>query len=346
AILSEGIHRFEGTINQFTGDGVMALFGAPIAHEDHAHRACYAALHLTQELAGYAAELRRNRGLSFSVRMGLNSGEVVVGKIGDDLRMDYTAQGRTVGLAARMEQLAAPDKVYLTDATAQLVSGYFRLADLGGFTIKGVRNPVRVFDLQGTGPMRTRLEVSRARGFSRLVGRDRENRDVETTLAEVLEGRGRVLGFVGEAGVGKSRLTYEFVERCRARGIPVHAGHCVAHGKSVPFLPVLEFLRSYFGITERDADGEARKKIAGTLVLLDEGLRESLAVIFDFLGVADPDHPPPRMDPDARKRQLFDVIRRVVHARSRRQPLVVVFEDLHWMDGGTEGYVRNLVDCL
>ncbi len=164
-ILAEGVHRFEGTINQYTGDGIMALFGAPIAHEDHAHRACYAALHLREELRGYADELRRSRGLSFSVRIGLNSGEVIVGKIGDDLRMDYTAQGHTVGIAARIEELAPPGTTYLTENTAQLVGGFFELRDLGDFELKGARKPVGVRELQGVGKMRTRLDVSRARGF-------------------------------------------------------------------------------------------------------------------------------------------------------------------------------------
>jgi class 3 adenylate cyclase len=173
-ILTDGVHRFEGTVNQYTGDGIMALFGAPIAHEDHARRACYAALRLTEDLRRYANELRLRQGLNFSVRMGLNSGEVVVGRIGDDLRMDYTAQGRTVGLAARMEQLAEPGKVYLTEHTAALVSGYFELEDLGRFDIPGARESAGVYALQGVGRLRTRLDVSRARGFSKFVGRDDE----------------------------------------------------------------------------------------------------------------------------------------------------------------------------
>src|SRR5213594_3082362 len=165
ALLAEGVHRFEGTVTQFTGDGVMALFGAPIAHEDHAQRACYAALHLQEALRRYANELRLSRGLNFAVRMGLNSGEVVVGTIGDDLRMDYTAQGHVVGLAQRMEQLADPGRAYLTEHTAALVSGYFRLRDLGVFDVKGLREPVRVHELEGTGTLRTRLDLSRVRGF-------------------------------------------------------------------------------------------------------------------------------------------------------------------------------------
>src|SRR5262245_15341417 len=182
-LLAEGVHRFEGTVNQYTGDGIMALFGAPIAHEDHPQRACYAALHLREALSHYAEELKRTQGLGFAVRMGINSGEVVVGTIGDDLRMDYTAQGHTVGLAARMEQLAGADRVYLTEHTAALASGYFRLRDLGPFTLKGVRDPLRVYELESTGSLRTKLDVSRARGFSRFVGREEETATLEAALA-------------------------------------------------------------------------------------------------------------------------------------------------------------------
>jgi len=342
AILSEGIHRFEGTINQFTGDGVMALFGAPIAHEDHAHRACRAALALSDELARYATELRRTRGLNFSVRMGLNSGEVVVGKIGDDLRMDYTAQGRSVGLAARMQTLAPQGRIYLTEATARLVAGYFRVADLGEFTIKGVRDPVRVYDLQGVGTMQTRLDVSRARGFSRFVGREEESRILGEALEQALAGDGRVVALVAEAGVGKSRLTHEIAELGRARGVVVHTARGVAHGKNVPMLPVLELLRSYFGISERDGDVESRRKIAGTLVLLDETFRDHLPLVFDFLAVPDPDRPAPRLDPETRSRQIFALVRRVIQARSQREPAILVFEDLHWIDAASEAFLANL----
>src|SRR5947199_1229184 len=212
-LLAEGVHRFEGTVNQYTGDGIMALFGAPIAHEDHAQRACWAALHLQEAVRGYADELRRRRSLNFSVRMGLNSGEVVVGRIGDDLRMDYTAQGHTVGLAQRMEQLAEVGRVYLTEHTAALVAGFFRLRDLGAFTLKGVREPIRAHELEGAGTHRTRLDVSRARGFSRLVGRQEETATLEAALAHALDGQGQVVGVVGEPGVGKSRLCHELVER-------------------------------------------------------------------------------------------------------------------------------------
>src|SRR5262245_23927781 len=345
-ILAAGVHRFEGTVNQFTGDGIMALFGAPIAHEDHAQRACWAALHLQESLRAYADELRRTRGLNFSVRMGLNSGDVVVGQIGDDLRMDYTAQGHTVGLAQRTEQLAEAGRIYLTEHTAALVGGYFRLRDLGTFTLKGVRHPVHIHELEGAGASRTRFDVARARGFSRFVGRADEMAAVEAAMAPAFEGRGRVIGVVGEPGVGKSRLCHEVTERARARGVPVHIAHCVAHGKMIPFLPVLELMRDFFGVSEQDGDEAARRKIAGTLLLLDQALTDDLPLVFDFLGVADPADPPLRMDPEARQRRLFALMKRGAQARSRREPELLLLEDLHWIDGGSAPFVETLVDAV
>jgi class 3 adenylate cyclase len=292
-ILSDGVHRLEGTVNQYTGDGIMALFGAPIAHEDHAQRACYAALHLQQELRRYADQLRLEHGFNFSVRMGLNSGEVVVGKIGDDLRMDYTAQGHTVGLAARMEQIAEASKVLLTGHMAKLVSGYFQLRDLGETRVKGLGDPLHVFELEGVGRVRSRLDVSRARGFTKFVGRQSEMAALEAALEHASSGNAQVVGVVAEAGTGKSRLCYEFAERCRVRGIKVYEAHGLSHGKAIPLLPVLESLRSYFGITEQDTAQETRDKIAGRMLLLDETLADGLPLVFDFLGVPDPERPSP-----------------------------------------------------
>jgi class 3 adenylate cyclase/tetratricopeptide (TPR) repeat protein len=345
-LLADGVHRFEGTVNQYTGDGIMALFGAPIAHEDHAQRACWAALHLRDELRRYSQELRREHGLDFAVRIGLNSGEVVVGRIGDDLRMDYTAQGHTVGLAARMEQLAEAGKIYVTEHTAALVAGLFRLEDLGRFSVKGAHEALRVHELSGIGPLRSRLEVARARGFSSFVGREQETAALEAALARALGGNGQVVGVVAEPGVGKSRLCYEFAARCRARGLPVDQAHGVAHGKGIPFLPVLEYLRGLFGITDHDGEQAAREKIAGKLLLLDPEFAASLPLLFDFLGVPDPERPAPRMDPEARQRQLFAAMKRLTHARSRREPGLTVLEDLHWIDGGSEAFLENFVDAV
>jgi len=217
-ILSEGVHRFEGTVNQYTGDGIMALFGAPIAHEDHAQRACYAALHLLERLREYARSVRREHGLDFATRIGLNSGEVVVGKIGDDLRMDYTAQGHTVGLAQRIEALAEADACFLSSATAALVSGFFALEDLGKFRVKGASDPLRVFRLAGLGAARTRFDVSRSRGLTRFVGRPSEMQTLAAALDAARAGNGAVAAVVAQAGTGKSRLCFEFIESCRAAG--------------------------------------------------------------------------------------------------------------------------------
>ena len=344
-ILTSGVHRFEGTVNQYTGDGIMALFGAPIAHEDHAQRACYAALHLSEHLRSYANELRLERGLNFSVRMGLNSGDVVVGQIGDDLRRDYTAQGLTVGLASRMEQLAEPGKVFLTESTARQVTGYFELRELGSARV-GSDGEVGTFELVGVGRLRTRLDAARARGFSKFVGRKKELGALEAALEQALDGSAQVVAVVAEAGIGKSRLCYEFVQLCRERGLEVHQANALPHAQAVPFLPILEYLRDYFGIGESDSDETARDKIAGRVVRLAEELTEALPLLYDFLGVADPERPAPAMDPEAREARLFDVMHRITHARSERHPAVLVVEDLHWLDPGSERFLENLIASL
>jgi class 3 adenylate cyclase len=344
-ILCEGVYRFEGTVDKFTGDGIMALFGAPIGHEDHAQRACYAALHLQEELASYAAELRRERGLSFSVRMGLNSGVVVVGAIGEDLGMAYTAIGHTVGLAQRMEQLAEPGKAYLTEHTASLVEGYLELADLGEFQVKGASQALGVHELIGVGAARGRLDVSRARGFSRFVGREDELRVLDGALEQSAAGRPQVIGIVGEAGVGKSRLCDMFARRCRARGIPVYQTSGQAHATSIPLLPILHIMRSYFDVTDLDSDQTSRERIAGKLLLLDESFGEDLPLIFDFLAVPDPERPAPRMDPDARQRRLLELTKQLVRAQSARAPGVTLWEDLHWFDPASEVFMANHVDA-
>jgi class 3 adenylate cyclase len=343
-ILAEGVERFEGFVDKFTGDGIMALFGAPISHEDHAKRACYAALHLRDELARYTTEVKRTHGVTFSTRMGLNSGEVVVGKISDDLRMDYTAQGHTVGLAQRMETLASPDTCYLTSATASLAGGYFTLDDLGEFPVKGVTAPVHIFSLIGIGAARSRFDVSRSRGLSRFVGRGDEMHVLASALARAKEGDAQVVGIVGDAGLGKSRLCFEFLERCRAEGLMTYETAGVAYGKATPLVPILKLFRQFFGITDQDSAITARERIAGRLLLADEKLRDSLALTFDFVGYPDPDNPAPKMDAEVRQRQMFDIVRRVTQARAQKETQVVLLEDLHWFDGASAAYLEPLIE--
>jgi class 3 adenylate cyclase len=262
-ILTDGIHRYEGTINQYTGDGIMALFGAPIAHEDHAQRACAAALELARDLRALADDVRRESGLDFAVRMGLNSGEVAVGRIGDDLRMDYTAQGHVVGLAARVQQLAPPGGVSLTEHTAQLAAGFFDFLDRGEHRLKGASVPVRVFDLRGRGPIQSRLERSRARGFSRFVGRERELALLERALRDAQSGRPQIVLITGEPGAGKSRLCHEFVER--SRGVTLHYVRALSHGRMLPFHAVVALARSLFGVDEGAAPAAVRDAVGRAL---------------------------------------------------------------------------------
>src|SRR3989442_9734703 len=271
--------------------------------------------------------------------MGLNSGEVVVGRIGDDLRMDSPALGQTVGLAARMEQLAEPGRIYLTQHTERFIRGYFQVRALGPLAVKGVTEPIHVFDLEDAGRFGTRLEVARAAGLTRFVGRGPELDVLETALERARAGEGEVVGVVGEAGVGKSRLCLEFVERARRRGVPVWDAHCPAHGRALPYLPILQLLRAYFGIGERDVPAEARRKIAGALLLPDEGFRESLPLVFDFLGVSDANRPLSRMAPEARQQRLLEITGRALRARSRSEPGVLLVDDLHWIDPESDAFL-------
>jgi class 3 adenylate cyclase/tetratricopeptide (TPR) repeat protein len=341
ALLAETVERFEGTVDKFTGDGIMAIFGAPIAHEDHAPRACYAALQMLEDVRSYAAELRRAQGLNFSTRIGINSGEVVVGAIGGG---GYTAIGHTVGLAQRMEALAEPGKAYVTDHTAELARGFLDLRDLGAFEIKGASDPVEVFELTGIGQARSRLDLARARGLSRFVGRERELAALQQGLERTAEGEATAIGVVAEPGVGKSRLYHEFVQRCRGEGVEVFEAQGQAHGRAIPFMPILQMLRSFFGIADSDPEQLAREKIAGRALLLDSAFAEDLPLLFDFLGVPDPDRPVPQMSPEARQRGLADILCKLTSNPSRRKTLVLVLEDMHWVDDGSEAMLAGLIE--
>jgi len=346
AILAEAVERFEGTVDKFTGDGIMAVFGAPVAHEDHARRACYAALRMLDDVGDYASELRRGHGLNFSTRIGINSGEVVAGAIGEAGTSEYTAIGHTVGLAQRMEALAEPGKAHLAEAAAELARGYLDLEDLGEFEIKGASKPVRVFELAGVGSARSRLDLSRERGFSRFVGRTEEMDALERALGQAVAGDGAAVGIVAEPGVGKSRLCLELAERARAGGIEVFECQGQAHGRDIPFMPVLQMLRTYFGIADVDPERIVREKIAGRTLLLDPSFADDLPLLFDFLGVPDPEHPLPQLSAEARHRALRGVVCKLVRAPKRREPIVTMVEDLHWMDSASEVLLGELLGSV
>jgi hypothetical protein len=266
------VHRYEGTVNQVMGDGIMALFDAPIAHEDHAVRACYAALGMQESVNRYAEEVRRAHGVTVQIRVGLNSGEVVVRAIGNDLHMDYSAIGETTHLAARMEQAARPGTVRIAPATLHLVEGFVDVKSLGPVPVKGRSEPVEVYELCGLGPARTRLEAAARRGFTRFVGRDAEIEVLRRSLERAGAGQGQALAIVGEAGVGKSRLVREFTRSHRTEGWLVVKGGSASYGRTTPYLPVIEALRRYLGIQERDDQQEIRQRVASKLLTLDRTL--------------------------------------------------------------------------
>ena len=293
-ILSDGVHRYEGTINQYTGDGIMALFGAPIAHEDHAQRACAAALDMARELGALADAVRRESGLEFAVRMGLNSGEVIVGRIGDDLRMDYTAQGHVVGLAARVQQLAPSGGITVTEHTHQLAADFYDFLDRGAQSLKGSSVPVRVFDLRGRSQIRSRFDRSRARGFSRFVGRESEMALLERALRQAQSGRPNVVLITAEPGAGKSRLCHELVER--AGPVALHHARALSHGRALAFHVIVSLARSLFGVGEDASPSEVQRAVK-------HGLRaappDPIAVDFwlELLGASDHATAPSALDP-------------------------------------------------
>jgi class 3 adenylate cyclase/tetratricopeptide (TPR) repeat protein len=345
-ILAEGVRKFGGTVDKFTGDGIMALFGAPVAQEDHARRACHAAWHLTKAIGDYSEELRREQGVELHARLGLNSGEVVVGRVGDDLTLDPTALGHTVGLAQRMETMAEPGRAYLTEHTARLVEGSFHLTDLGPTPIKGSREPVGVFALEGPAPSPPILRSDQALGAAPLVGRERELAVLEEALAAATEGQAQVVGVVGEAGVGKSRLCKEFARSGVARGITVRHTTGLSHGRDVPLLPILALLRDYFSITETDNLVRAGEKVAARILDLDPGLGQDLPLLLDFLEVPDPHQPVLTLAPEVRMRRIFETLRRLAARRSERETLVLIFQDLQWFDPQSEAFLGRLIESF
>jgi class 3 adenylate cyclase/tetratricopeptide (TPR) repeat protein len=342
----EAVRRYEGTVNQVLGDGIMALFGAPLAQEDHAVRACYAALAMQAAVAAYAREVQRTEGVPIQIRVGLNSGEVVVRAIDSDLHLDYSAVGQATHLAARMEQMALPGSILATVHTARLAEGYVETRPLGPARVRGLADSIEVHEITGPGPIRSRLDAARARGLARFVGREIEQAALEAALGRAAGGAGQAVVVVGEAGVGKSRLLHEVTRAAERQGWTVLEAAAVPYGRGAGALPVVQLLRRYFGIGERDAVPAVREKAAGRLLMLDERLKDVLAPVLALLDALPEDWAFRALDPEERQRQIQEAVARIVACESRRAPLLLVVEDLHWADDGTLAVLQALAARL
>jgi class 3 adenylate cyclase/tetratricopeptide (TPR) repeat protein len=340
--LMEAVHRFEGTVNQVLGDGIMALFGAPVAHEDHAVRACYAALRMHRSVAKYAEEMRRRQGVDVQIRVGINSGDVVVRSIGNDLNVEYSAIGQTTHLAARMEQLARPGTTLITDATRRAADRYIEVESHGPVPIKGLKQPVEVFELRGATPA-SRLRAT-AGALNRFLGRDGEMRRLEEVLEQAGAGRGQAVGVVGEAGVGKSRLVWEFTRSPRTHDWLLLEAPSASYTTATPYAPITTLLQAYFQVEPTDDVARIRTKVAARLLELDGQLHWALPAILSLGNIPTDDPEWESLEPAERRRRIFAAVTRIVLREAERRPVLLVVENLHWADSETSALVDTLVD--
>jgi len=345
-ILMDEIHKYEGTINQFTGDGVMALFGAPVAHEDHAQRACYAAITIQSSLEKYSKDLESKFDIQFKMRVGINSGLVVVGSIGDDLRMDYTAVGDTTNLAARMESSANPGTILLSDNTQKLVRDFFELESIGEIEIKGKKELQKAFKLIKTGTVGTRIGASVAKGLTRFVGRKNSIDTLIGVFEKIKSGSGQIVGIVGEAGVGKSRLLLEMRNMFPQDEFEYLEGRCLQYGGSILYLPILDILRSVFNIKDDDKEFIVKQKIKDVILNLDDQFSSLNPSFQDILSLKIDDEGYLKLEPKEKRDKIFEAIRNLLVRMSQNKPLVIAVEDLHWIDKTSEEFLNYFIDWL
>jgi len=344
--MMDAVHRYEGTVNQVMGDGIMALFGAPLAHEDHAVRACYAALRMQEAVQQYAAEVQRTHGVPIHIRVGLNAGEVVVRAIGSDLHMDYTAVGQTTHLAARMEQMAKPGSVLTTGEILRLAEGFVQVKALGPVAVKGLVDPVEVFELIGAASTRMRLQALAARGLTHFIGRQADCETLRQALERAGTSHGQVVAVIGEPGVGKTRLFYEFTRSHHAHDWLVLASSAVSYGKATAYLPVRDLLKAYFQIDDRDDGRRVHEKLTGKLLTLDAALGPILPAFLTLLDVPVEGRHWQDLDPVHRRQRTIEAIKALLLRESQMQPLLLVFENLHWIDTETQAVLDSLIESL
>jgi len=345
-ILMDEIHRYEGTIDKFTGDGLMALFGAPVAHEDHAQRACYAALAIQKAIEEYGARIAEEYGVDFEMRVGLNSGPVIVGSIGNDLRMEYTAIGDTVNLASRMEGAAEPGTIQVAEDTLRLTKEYFGFKPLGYVEVKGKKEPVKAYQVLGVSSVKDRLRAAMVRGLTTFVGRTRELGHLADCLAQAKEGYGQVVGIVGEAGVGKSRILLEWKGTLPREGYTFLEGSCLHHGDATAYLPILNLLRSYFDIREGEQESLIKQKVEEKITQLGEKLKDILPPLHEILSLKVEDEEHLKLEPPQKREKAFEAIRNLLIRESQNKPLIVAVEDLHWIDKTSEEFLTYLMGWL
>jgi class 3 adenylate cyclase/tetratricopeptide (TPR) repeat protein len=345
-ILMDEIHKYEGTINQFTGDGVMALFGAPVAHEDHAQRACYATLSIQNTLRDYGEKLKKECGVDFKMRIGLNSGPVVVGSIGDDLRMDYTAIGDTINLASRMETTAKPGTVLVSGHTYKLARDYFKFESLGKIQVKGKEEPQDAYELLAPSEVKTRIEAAAVAGLTKFVGRRREMEALQEALEKVRSGSGQVVGIVGEAGVGKSRLILEMRKIFPKEEYGYLEGRCLHYRGSIAYLPILDILRSYFNVKEGMQRDILKGRIEETIVQADKKLLYLLPPLHELFSLTVEDESYAKLDPIQKRQKMFEAVRDLFFRESQKKPLILAIEDLHWIDKTSESFLTYLIGWL
>jgi class 3 adenylate cyclase/tetratricopeptide (TPR) repeat protein len=345
-LMIDAARRYDGYVVQSTGDGIFALFGAPVAHEDHPQRALYAALRMQEELRRYSARLRETGNLPLEARVGVNTGEVVVRSITTGQgQTEYTPIGHTTNLASRMQALAPTGSVAISESTRKLVEGYFALKPLGPTKVKGVTEPVNVYEVTGLGPLRTRLQRSAGRGLTKFVGREREMEALKRAAEQARAGRGQIVAAIAEAGTGTSRLFYEFKVTSQS-GWMVLEAFSVSHGKASAYFPVIDLLHGYFKIAGEDDQRARRAKVTGNVLTVDRALEDTLPYLFALLGLTEEDDPLEGMDARLRRQRTLDAIKRLLLRESLNQPLMVIFEDLHWVDEETQALLNLLSDSI
>ena len=345
-LMIDAVHHYDGYIVQSTGDGIFAVFGAPVGHEDHPQRALYTALRMQDAMRRYCAKLRQAGQLPIEARVGVNTGEVVVRSIATSGgQAEYTPIGRSTSLAARMQALAPTGSIATTDITRSLCEGYFSFKSLGPTVVKGVTEPVDVYEVTGIGPLRTRLQRAAARGLTKFVGRQSEMDALKRAAEQAQVGRGQIVAVMADPGVGKSRLFYEFKATSQSGSMVLEA-FSVSHGKASAYLPVLDLLAEYFEIDRDDDDRKRRERVLGKVLGLDRTLEDTLPYLNSLLGVADTSDSPAQMDPQIRRRRTLEAIKRILLRESINQPLIVIFEDLHWIDSETQALINVLVDAI